>query len=271
MSKFQRGMQILKASFAVVRERPGLAGMSFAGAAVSGVIAAVLAALVMPGIPFEQLQGKLLFFLIIQVAFVPMTFTNFAIAAIADRHFRGERMSVGDAFALAMEKAPKLLLWSAMSAVVGLVLQAILERFKLGGVIASKLLGLAWALATTFVIPILVVENVSVTDAVGQSAKTFKEQWGPSVTADAGIGIAAFFAILVATFGFIILFVISPVVAFIIGGAFMVALMGAFGATTAVKNVALYRFASDGTVVGDYTVEQLNGAYRPKKSRRFLS
>ena len=148
-------------------------------------IVGALAAVAMPSVGYDQLQGKLLFALILQVGVIPMTFANFMIAAIADRHFRGEMMTVGEALHLAVRRAPTLLAWSAMSAIVGLVLQTLLERFKLGGVIASRLLGLAWALATMFVIPILVMEEVSVRDAVGKSAKTFKQQWGPSVPSDA--------------------------------------------------------------------------------------
>lgn len=267
MTKFERGMAVLRASWAVVKARPGLAALSGGGALLSVAIVGGLAAVLMPAVGFEQLQGKLLFALCLQVGVIPTTFTNFAIAAIADRHFRGDHLTVGDALALAVKRAPTILAWSAVSALVGFLIQAILERFKLGGVIASRLLGLAWALGTMFVIPILVIEDVTVRDAVSRSAKTFKQQWGPSVATELGLGLAMLVVFLVGGLAVFLVALVNPIVAIALGAMAIVGLLGAFGATSAVKNMALYRFAADGVVVGEFTVEQLNSAFKPKQKR----
>ena len=267
MTKFERGMQMLRAGWAVVKQRPGLAVIAGAGWLVSIAIVGGLAAAFMPEVGWQGLQGKLVFVLLVQVGMVPATFTNFVIAAIADRHFRGEELSVGGGFALAARRAPQLLAWSAVSMIVGFILQAVLERFKLGGAIASRLVGLAWGLATMFVVPVLAIEEDSVGDAISRSAKAFKQQWGPSVASDVGLGLVFLGGLLGVGLLFGLLALVNVIVAGVLAALTFVAAMALFGATSAVKNVALYRFAAEGVVVGDYTVEQLNGAFRPKKKR----
>ena len=179
-------------------------------------------------------------------------------------------MSVAEALAFTRSRSRQILMWSALSAAVGLILQAVVERFKLGGVIASRLLGLAWALGTTFVVPILVIENTNVLDAVSRSAKTFKEQWGPSVTADGAMGIVMLIALIPVVIVAAVIAALNVFVGIAVGVVALFALMAFMGTFSAIKNVALYRFATEGVVVGDFTVDQLNGAFTPKKKRRFF-
>jgi hypothetical protein len=195
------------------------------------------------------------------------SYCNVVVSVMADRRLRGEDPTVADAMSVATSKLPRIVSWTLFSIAVGLLLQVIAERFKLAGAITSRLLGLAWGLATTFVVPVLALEDASVRDSITRSASIFKAKWGESVVAQGAIGLA----VLLATIpGFIVvglMFAISVPV----GIATAVVVIGAMvlisGALDTVVDVALYRYAADGAVLGAFTAEDLDGAYAPKRRR----
>ena len=269
MSKARKGIEVLRASWTVMRERRELMWLALAGSVAFVAVTAGVMLLEITTIGFNGLAGRFGFIIAIQIGAIPMTFTNFAVSAIADKHLRGERMEIGEAFAFTAKHSGQILKWSMLSAAVGLLLQAILERFKLGGWIASRLLGLAWALGTTFVIPVLVIEDVDVLEAVSRSAKTFKQQWGPSVTADAGIGVLMLFALIPIAIVCGLVAAMNLVAGVIVGAVAFFGLIAFFGVFGSIKNVALYRFAAEGVVVGNFTVDQMNSAFKPKAKKRF--
>jgi hypothetical protein len=165
---------------------------------------------------------------------------------------------------VATSKLGRIVSWTLLSIAVGLLLLVIAERFRLGGVIASRLLGLAWGLGTTFVIPMLALEDITVRHSIKRSASTFKAKWGESVVAQGTVGLA----VMVVS---IPLFVVAGVVLAVsvpIGIAFAVVVLGGLvlvsGALDAVVDVALYRYAIDGEVLGAFSAADLDTVYRPK-------
>ncbi len=88
---------------------------------------------------------------------------------------------------------PVILAWTLLSWTVGTVL-SLLEELPLVGGVAGRILGilggLAWGLATFFVVPVLVVERTGALAGVRASSATFRRRWGEAVTADVGIGFA---------------------------------------------------------------------------------
>ncbi len=75
-----------------------------------------------------------------------------------------------------------------MTATVTMVLQAIEERFGIIGTIVARLVGLAWNLVTFLVVPILVLEDLGVGDALKRSKDLFKKTWGENVIGQFGLG-----------------------------------------------------------------------------------
>ena len=79
MSKFQRGIEILRASWSVMKERHDLIWLALAGSVAFAAVTAAVAMLSIATFGFNGLAGRLGFLIAFQVGAIPMTFTNFAI------------------------------------------------------------------------------------------------------------------------------------------------------------------------------------------------
>jgi hypothetical protein len=204
---------------------------------------------------------------VLWIGSVVSTYCNVVVTVMADKRLRGIDPTVGDGMQVATSKVGRIVSWTLLSIAVGLVLRTIAERFKLGGYITARLLGLAWGLGTMFVIPALALEDVGVTGAIRRSASIFKAKWGESVVAQGTVGLA----VMLATIPALILAGALVAVSVPVGIAALVIVFGASvlisGALDSVVDVALYRYAADGEVLGAFTAEDLSGTFGPKRGR----
>ncbi len=86
--------------------------------------------------------------------------------------------TVRGALDIANSRLHRLLPWAIVTATVTMILQAIEERFGIVGRIVAGLVGLAWNLVTFLVVPILVLEDLGVGDALKRSKDMFKQHLG---------------------------------------------------------------------------------------------
>jgi hypothetical protein len=154
--------------------------------------------------------------------------------------------------------------WTMVSIAVGLLLQVIAQRFRLAGALASRLLGMAWNLATMFVVPVIALEDLPVRDSMRRSASIFKSKWGESVVAQGTIGLAVMFCAFPAMFLVLLFAMVSVPLAVATAVVLFGGLVLISGALDAVVDVALYRYAMDGTVLGAFTAEDLDDVFHPK-------
>lgn len=249
-----RGLRLVGMSFEVVRARPQMLLVMFGGMVGGLVICGELFWAVFGRVPRTadfRFPHYLVLLPILVVGTLASTFSNFVVAAMAAAYMRGETMTTAEGVALACRPFGRLVVWTLVAGVVGLVMQVIHDRLKIGGVIAQWLVGLAWSVLSVFVVPILVLEDVTVTAAVRRSAQLVKRTWGESVTATGTVGA-----------GLGVVFVPAMVVAMIVGSAFgvvgviaamvvsLVVLVTVSGALGTVVSVALYSFATEGTAPG---------------------
>jgi len=204
-------------------------------------------------------------------AYVTIFFQTALVLGANDR-MTGGSPTLGSALSMAGSNAGRILPWAIISATVSVALQAIQERSGAIGRIVIGLVGLAWTLVTMLVLPILVIEQVGVKDALSRSATAFKHTWGENVVGNGGIGIVGFLGTLIG------LVVAGPIVAVgvsrsntglvILGVALFVLwilLVSAFtSALSAVFRTALYRFAVLGEEPTGFTHEQIADAFRPR-------
>jgi hypothetical protein len=197
-----------------------------------------------------------------------LVFFNAALVFAADKRLRGEPVTIGEAVHAAGARAHVLLPWAVLSATVSIALRALEERAGIIGRIVGSLVGLAWSLVTFLVLPVLVIEQLGPIEAVKRSTELFKRTWGENMIANAGIGIVALIATLIGVIPCVLLISIGgpiavlgiiAVVAWVIGVQIVAA------ALTGILQMALYRFAVDGTVPG-FDLDQLRGAFRPRRS-----
>jgi hypothetical protein len=208
------------------------------------------------------------------LAFV-QTYFAAAVVAGASERLAGGNPTIGSSLRAANRRLGRLLGWSAISATVSIVLQIVRERGGLAGRIAAGLGNLAWQLATYFVIPILLFEEVGLAPSIGRSGSLFKKTWGEQVIGTGGVGLVFGLAFMLLIFVGVLL-VQAVVTAGGPSGGLLAALpiivvfVGLGIALTALQAViqgvykaALYRFATTGQAMG-FTTEQLQGSFRPK-------
>ena len=93
-----------------------------------------------------------------------------------------------------------ILAWALVSATVGIILQILRERAGFIGQIAASLVGGAWGLVTFFVVPILVLEDKGVVDAIKDSTSLIRKTWGETII---GSGSIMLVFIIIGVIGFV--------------------------------------------------------------------
>ncbi len=201
-------------------------------------------------------------------------FFNAALVSAAHERLSGGDPTLGSALAGARRRAATILPWALLSASVSLFLRAVSERSGLLGRIVVGIIGMAWSLVTFLVLPVLVVENVGVGEAVKRSMSMFKRTWGENVIGQGGVGLIAFLAVLAAVPIVALLFLTGVGVLAGLGVVLFVAWAGLVMVVTSalggVYQTALYLYASTGEVPRGYAPETITGAFaaRPGGVRR---
>ncbi|MEO8036940.1 MAG: DUF6159 family protein, partial [Acidobacteriota bacterium] len=103
------------------------------------------------------------------VSWFIVIFFNVAVIHCAKMRLDGGDPTVADGFRAAAKHLPRIAAWAAISATVGLILRVVAERGKLIGKIVSSFVGAAWAVATYFIVPVMIFEGRSLRDSVRQS------------------------------------------------------------------------------------------------------
>jgi hypothetical protein len=280
MGRFARSWDLFKTSLSVVRQDKELLWMP-----VLSALASLVAVLAIAGVGLgsgvwpqttnpdgtTNLPGAALaFVLYIILAFVTLFF-NAAVVAGATERLKGGDPTMGSALGAAWKKAGRLFLWSIVVATVNVILQAIRERAGALGRILAGIGGIAWNLATFFMVPILVFEDEHLGRSVKRSAGLFKQTWGETVIGQAGLGLAGMvFTVAAVLVGLLALFLLAPLgVAGLVAGIAVLVLgvvlvMALFSVLDGVYKAALYRYATTGVAAGGFQAEQLGGAFERK-------
>ncbi len=114
------------------------------------------------------------------VMYFIMTFFGTALTACAMKVTAGEAPTLRYGLGIAVKRMPQIVAWSALSALVGVLLKMVERHEKIGKIIAA-ILGSGWAVLTYFVVPVLCVEGVGPFTAVKRSVATLRDTWGGGV------------------------------------------------------------------------------------------
>ncbi len=194
-------------------------------------------------------------------------FFNAAIVGAAMIRLKGGDPTVGDGIRAAMSKLPKILGWAALSSSVGLLLRMLEEKAGFLGKIVIAIVGVAWGVVTFFVIPVLLFEPHTVGGSVKRSASIFKQRWGEQFVGNASIGLALFLVAIPVIVLVVLLAMAAPILGIVVG-VLAIGALGAIGAAlSGIFSTALYRYATEGAVSGDFTEDDFQGAFRPKKAK----
>ncbi len=198
-------------------------------------------------------------------------FFNVALVCAADERMRGGEPTLRSALAQAGQNAVAIAPWALVSVVVSGIIKAIEERGGFVGRIIGGMLGLAWALITYLVLPVLVLEGLTVREAITRSKELFVKTWGETVSGEIGMGLIGFLAIATP---FPILFILgsggSPdrrAIAVGVAVAWLLVVTVVMSALNIIFRVALYRYAADGETPEGFEDLDLGGVFPPKRRR----
>lgn len=181
-------------------------------------------------------------------------FFQVALVSAVFERVEGGDPTIGSALAAAWRDIGRIIQWAFVASVVAFIIQLIKRRAGgVAGEILGTLAGIAWAVASLFVVPIIVAQGLGPIDAVKESAALIGRTWGKALRAGLRFGITQFLVMLV-PFAVLLMglgLVISGSTATVIGGGALIAIgilgfvcVGVFfSALGTALNAMLYRYA----------------------------
>ena len=175
------GKQLLTASLALFRQDTGIAALPVLAIGSSTATLIIIGGGLGGLLTAAGVTSQISFIISIGLALVLTMFltTFFGVAVVfaaADR-IEGGSPTVSSCLHKAWGRKGIIFGWALLSAVVGTVLNLIQDKVPFGEVL-SILGGLAWSIATWFVLPVIAFEDVSPFGAVKRSGELFKQRWG---------------------------------------------------------------------------------------------
>jgi hypothetical protein len=284
MGRWARSKQLASASWALLRHDKELMVLPL----ISGIASLLIAATFMfplylsaettdvGGSSELQMQpwGYLVLFLMYLVLAYVAIFFKTALLCGADERMQGGEPTLGSSLSGAMSRAGKILPWAIVTATVSVILRSLEERAGILGRIVIGLVGMAWAVVTFLVLPIVVFEDVGIGTAIKRSAEMLKRTWGENLIVNLGIGLIAF---VLALPGLAIVAVSlftgsAPIIiaAIAIGVVWLIAVSCWSSAMTAVFQLALYRYATQAPLPSEFAQVNLADAFgRKGEAKRF--
>ena len=274
-ARIQRSLTLARRSLTLLSRNPSLLVLPLiSGLALLLVIGSFVAPILMSDELRTMLDGQspdteyadyaygFLFYL---VAFTAMNFFNAALVFCILARLRGEPASVAEGLRMALKRFPQIFAWSLLSATLGLVLKVLRDRAGFAGQVVAGLAGIAWSIATYFVVPVLVTRGVGPLEALRESAATLRRVWGESLVANLGLNLIVVLATLVLAAIAASAFAVLPQEAAI--GVLTLAVV-AFGAVSlvvatlsAILQATLYAYATNGTVPAGFDRSDLESAF----------
>jgi Family of unknown function (DUF6159) len=283
MGKFSRSWELVKQSFAILRSDKQLMLFPILSAASCILVTALIATggviAMLPSMAEARALGPrwqpnhspiflVALFLIYIANYFVMVFFNVALVGVANSRLMGGKWTFRDGIELAWARKGTIFQWALLAATVGMILRSLEERMGLLGRIIMRFVGIAWALACYFVVPVLAFEDLTPIDAVKRSAKLFHDTWGEKVVGGFSLGLV-FFLLALPAFGiWIAAIVLGGIYGMFIGMAFLILYLLLLSVTSSavqgIFNAALYRYACFKQVPPAFSKELITAAWAPK-------
>jgi hypothetical protein len=272
MGRISRTMQLARASWEVLKADKELIALPVLSLAATLVAAAsFLAPMVWVSRADAQQNPAWVILPLVFAAYVVLAYiTIFFSAALvhaANQRLEGGDPTVGSALRGAAGRAGRLLPWAILSALVSVLLRAAENRGGMLGKVISGIAGVAWSLVTFLVIPVLVVEDLRVGDALRRSAVLFKGTWGENVAARVGFGLLGFLLMLpgmAALAGAFALGETPNIPLLVLGALWVLAVAMVLSALSGIFQTALYRYAAGVPTQGAFSSDDLRAAFTAK-------
>jgi hypothetical protein len=176
-SGFGHGARLLRASYELVRQEPGLLWFPVVSICCVTVTAAFW---IFEGAWIYAVEGpKFAYVIVFAVAVYSVTFVgiffNVALVGAAARNLEGEPAGVGEGCSVAWKRLGEIAGWAAFSVFVSFLL-ALIKSVK-GLRWLGSAAGVAWSFATLFVVPVIALEGLDPEDARRRSFELARNNW----------------------------------------------------------------------------------------------
>ena len=130
------------------------------------------------------------------ISFVTVFF-NVALVHVVAARWRGEPATMADGLGAARRRVAAIAGWAVLTTTVGIVLRLV-ERLTLGvsQLVLGLFAGVAWTLASFFVVPVLVLERRGPVRALRRSAGIVRERWAEGLGGATPIFVATLLVLL---------------------------------------------------------------------------
>lgn len=282
MSKTANTWDLMKSSWAVLMRDPVLLVFPvISGAACFLVLLTfIVPAFGLGGAGMRSLAhgyggvlGYVLLFCYYVCNFFVVFFFNAALVDFVAKRLQGGEPTIGGSLQAAVACLPQIAMWAVLASTVGVVLKALESRSGFLGRIVISLLGVAWALVTYFVVPLIVLERKGAFEALGDSKDLLARTWGKQIVSGLGYGLIGFLLTVPALV--VIGLAIFGLVASqgehaggwgslaVLALLYLVALGIVLSALRAIFGVVLYLFARTGNAPAGFDAGALRGAIQP--------
>ena len=240
------------------------------------VLSFVLPLLLSGAVLGQAISGPMWFlylFLFYVVSYFVVIFFNTGLITCVSARLQGRDATVGEGISNAMRHIGPILAWAVIAATVGIILRTIQNRSGTLGRIAVAIAGGVWSLVTMFVIPVLVLEDKGVVDAIKESVALFRKTWGESVVGSFSIGlIFGAIAAVGLLFVFAAFFTGNMAVMILAVALFLVLVAVVSVVSSAMQGIfvtALYTYAKTGNVPLAFDRGLIAGAFVQKGGQGF--
>jgi hypothetical protein len=206
-------------------------------------------------------------------AAIIITFFEVCVVNTCRARFSGGNATFRESIVFASSRFWTIIKWGIVSGTVMSILKAIqsLTSRSLIGSLIAWMTKKAWALATAFVIPIIVYENIGSGKAISRSMEILRKTWGENLFRYFGLGFVQFLCNLLGFMFFMIvgLFLgMSDIMRLILLGVFIlyfVIVNSLFAIASHAFNTALYIYATENKVPDGFDSEVLRDAFMKKE------
>ena len=280
MKTIRRSIELMKQSWAVLKHDRELIWLPVISALVAGIVAAIILIPVGLSQDWDAVSGTgesasqqvgggvylAIAGLTLALAFISIFFRAALVSGAHERMMGGDP-TVRSAIAGALERLPKLFGWAVITTIVGSILRAMEQRAGLLGRIVVNMVGMAWAVTTFLVIPVIVIENSGAIDSTKRSVALFRHTWGENLSAQVGFGLIGFLAFIPivilaaigATIGTLLGFVLIAVA--VMAGIALITVLSALGA---IFQTALYHYAVGTELAAELDATMLRDSFARK-------
>jgi hypothetical protein len=275
MGRVRTGWGLARASWAVLR-----ADSSLAIYPALAILVAMLAFWAVAGVGITVGQAVsapwlTVAFLVagIYAAVYFVVYFNVALAAAAQQSIEGRDTGLRDGLAVARTRRGLIAKWALLEVALGLLVSVIGSLLSEAGAksvarLVAATAGLAWSVATFFVIPVLALEGLGPHDAITRSIDLIRARWGEAIVGRTGIGAVVFLFAALPAAGLAVLSTelepVNPALAGVTSALFTLAVVVAIvlgSSLSVIFRVELYRYATAGELTGGFARGDVEAAF----------